>query len=126
MLSKVAALLLAVTILPAYAGSTSCQTSKGSPKTADVTATINELRGRGQVTCDQANGEGSDCTTLTTSGTAGIAVCGDFQSYGTGQFCDIVSDYANEIQQTCVDSDGYVGGTFTSEGSNWRVEVIHS
>ena len=60
-------ILVLVAALPTVFGSpiledrqngVTCQTSSGSPKTRDVTAVINQLKGQGGK-CPQTNGKGS-------------------------------------------------------------------
>lgn len=128
-----------------------CQTSTASPVTGDVTLVINEIRGRGG-SCPQTNGKGSgkvlssplnkrtfrktlptlspDCTTLVTQGEAAISVCGGTDDDSSALSCADVANFANQIQQTCLngppgDANTRTGGTFTVSPSK-RVEVINT
>lgn len=58
-----------------------------------------------------------DCTTLVKSGGAAISICGGEED----ESCADVTNYARQIQQTCL-SDGLVGGTYTISAAT-RVEV---
>lgn len=134
-----------------------CQTSSGSPFTGDVTLVINELKGRGdKAKCAQTNDSASsktsfhifhhhrwycrsktiansflpECTTLVKEKTAAISVCGGEDDKNSALLCKDVADYANQIQQTCLngpagDANTRSGGTFTVSQSK-RIVVINS
>ncbi|KAI8631825.1 hypothetical protein F5Y19DRAFT_376967 [Xylariaceae sp. FL1651] len=100
-----------------------CQTSSGSPATADVTNTINELKGRGG-NCANSNGEASDCTTVVTQDSGAIGVCGEKDDESSTLTCEQVADYATQVQTTCL-KNGKAGGTFTVSASK-RIIVFNS
>ncbi|KAK0515357.1 hypothetical protein JMJ35_002736 [Cladonia borealis] len=116
-------------ILEARQDGTTCQTSSASPLTGDVTAVINQLKGLGAgILCAQTNGHASDCTTVVSSGTASIAICGGVDDGSSAISCSDVANYADEIQQTCLngapnDPNTRTGGTYTISASK-RVEVV--
>lgn len=112
-------------LAPAIAQIT-CQTSDASPSTEDVTAVINQLKGRKTDNCPQSNNFGSKCTTHATDGSAKIAVCGTNDSDGRGMVCGIVADFANAVQQECL-SNGKVGGYYTvPNAAEARIEISHT
>ncbi|KAL9604336.1 MAG: hypothetical protein Q9219_000524 [cf. Caloplaca sp. 3 TL-2023] len=86
-----------------------CQTSKGSPRTKAVTALINELRGAddGRL-CQQTNDGNSMCRTLAKRNGAAIGICGGVDADG-GHECAELAGFASQIQQACVDQNGFVG-----------------
>ena len=117
-------LTLSAAVLPRQRGAT-CQTSTGSPKTEDITNVINELKGRDAgALCRQTNGEGSDCTTLVKHNSAAISICGGKDDEGKGTLCSDVANFANDIQQECL-NNGRSGGQYVISPS-LRVEVINS
>lgn len=66
-----------------------------------------------------------ECTTLAEQNSAAISICG---STFTGTSCADVTNFANQIQQTCQEGaggDNLAGGTYTINGG-LRVVVIHS
>ena len=72
----------------------------------------------------------SDCTTLAKSGSAAISICGGKESGSSATSCADVANFANQIQQTCMNGDPSnpktrVGGTYTISPSE-RVEVINT
>ena len=106
---------------------TYCQTSTGSPKTEDITNVINELKGYpADQLCPQTNGEASDCTTLVKHKSAAISICGGKDAEGQGTNCHDVANYANDIQQECLDTTlERAGGQYVISPS-LRVEVINT
>lgn len=118
-------LLTLAALLPAINAQdgVTCQTSGWSPTLADVTAVINQLKGRGGV-CAQGNGHASDCTTLVSHNSAAISVCGGKDSGNSAIHCADVASFAMQIQDVCADA-GRSGGTYSISASK-RVEVIHS
>ncbi|MCJ1462816.1 hypothetical protein MMC07_001419 [Pseudocyphellaria aurata] len=104
-----------------------CQTSSASPLTGDVTDVINQVRGQGG-SCPNTNGAASDCTTLVKHKGAAISVCGEVDDGGSALSCEDVANFANQIQQACLNGPGddpntRTGGTYTVSPSK-RVEVI--
>ena len=122
--SLLPALTMQSPVLPRQDGAY-CQTSTGSPLTGDVTDVINQLKGWGpDALCPQTNGEASDCTTLVQHNSAAISICGAVDAEGTGTNCYDVANYANDIQQECLDTGlGRAGGQYIISAS-LRVEVI--
>ncbi|KAL8870674.1 MAG: hypothetical protein Q9198_007577, partial [Flavoplaca austrocitrina] len=98
-----------------------CQTSKDSPSTGDITDVINEMKGWGDdIKCPQTNGKASDCTTLARQGSAAISICGGTDPSGGGHDCKELAQKATQIQTSCL-SDGRAGGQYTIDASQ-RVE----
>ena len=110
--------LTSAALLPRQNG-ISCQTSDGSPTTDDVTAVINQLKGKGG-DCTNGNGKGSDCSTVVSHATAALSVCGSKAQIS----CADVANYATQVQQQC-DTNQKVGGTY-QVNAGLRVEVINS
>lgn len=103
-----------------------CETSDSSPTTEDVTAVINQLKGKGDSACPQSNNHGSKCTTHATDGTAKMAICGTFDSQPQGRPCGVMATFANAVQQECL-SNGRVGGYYDiPNGAPVRVEISHT
>ena len=78
-----------------------CEISDGSPATDDVTALINQIKGSPDDDCNEGNDHGSDCKTIATHATAGIAVCGSTWSTG----CTDLATYAIKIQNACLSNE---------------------
>ena len=104
-----------------------CQTSAASPLTGDITDVINQMKGYDPNTlCPQTNGKASDCTTLLKHNSAAISICGATDAKGEGTNCQVVANYANDIQQECLDSGlGRSGGQYDIS-AGLRVEIIHA
>lgn len=68
-----------------------------------------------------------ECTTVVSHAGASIAVCGGVDNNESVLFCTDVAGFADQIQQTCLVTDGLAngrtGGTFTVSASK-RVIVF--
>lgn len=100
-----------------------CETSGASPWTEDVTAVINQIKGKsdgpGQ-SCINHNSIGSYCTTVAKHFSAGLATCNSHNDIK----CSDVADVVNALQQKCkADVEGHVrvGGTAKLHGVDIRV-----
>lgn len=105
----------------------SCETSDGSPDTKDITDAINELRDKNTL-CRQETPEGptSRCTRVVDQGSAAISICGAVDPIGKGHTCKEISEWANTIQQTCLDGGkGKAGGTYNIDEGQ-RVVVFNN
>ncbi|KAJ7290418.1 hypothetical protein C8J57DRAFT_1493130 [Mycena rebaudengoi] len=88
-----------------------CETSGGSPATADAYGAINSFGGAS--TCQQTNGGGWFCTTMGCSGSACVAVCGALWDSAN---CQVARNGLSDIANNC-QSGGRVGGWCDGPGT---------
>lgn len=95
-------------LLPRGLSAPTCETSAGSPLVTDLLDAAHVLTSQPSQFCQQRNPFGSQCTLISSRGTAAISMCRDFQLR-----CGQVGEAAEAVARECV---AEVGGGVRAGG----------
>ncbi|KAJ7562005.1 hypothetical protein O6H91_03G052000 [Diphasiastrum complanatum] len=102
---------------------TTCQTSNASPSAYDCVNAAAYITSLGSGTrCCQENCRGSLCTTMHTSGSCKVGICG---ACGQCLPCDVAGTDLSNVVSSC-QSNGKVGGFFIDDNNNHLQFIVFS